>query len=220
MLGRGLPKHAHCHDFSTLPAALHNSILKCDEQIRKDVYSNLIVCGGNSLFPRTSERLLSYVINEFEPTARKIISGLSVTERKWSGWVVSTEPSAPPLAPAPAPAPPFSPRRKDPSDPRLLTVVCVAPTRAARYSCGKLPCRSRPANPPLPLPCHMLPLAAPGVGLNWPALPWAGLAGCSRWRYTPAAVRSCCALVLCRVHFRSQLRCGSTGQSFRSTGRP
>lgn len=45
VLRRGLPAQHHCATFETLPTILNEAIMKCDEQHRKDIYSNLIVCG-------------------------------------------------------------------------------------------------------------------------------------------------------------------------------
>ena len=35
----------------------NNSIKKCDEDIRKDLYGNIVLSGGNTLFPEFAERM-------------------------------------------------------------------------------------------------------------------------------------------------------------------
>jgi len=40
-----------------------NSIMKCDADVRKDLYSNLIISGGSSMFGGLSERLSKEIIS-------------------------------------------------------------------------------------------------------------------------------------------------------------
>jgi hypothetical protein len=50
--------------------ALYSSIMKCDIDIRKDLYSNIVLSGGTSMFPgiadRISVRFLNFLMLKFE----------------------------------------------------------------------------------------------------------------------------------------------------------
>ena len=55
--------------------------------IRKDLFSNILVCGGNTLFPNFPERLQKQ-LNSSKMQARwKIISHQSNTEKKFASWI-------------------------------------------------------------------------------------------------------------------------------------
>ncbi|KAG9482260.1 hypothetical protein GDO78_011121 [Eleutherodactylus coqui] len=64
---------------------LHKSVMKCPIDIRRDLYSNIVLSGGTTLFPGLDERLLK----EME---RLVPSGVKVNvnlpeKRKYSVWV-------------------------------------------------------------------------------------------------------------------------------------
>nr|AAM77134.1 actin I [Opisthonecta henneguyi] len=78
----------------------YQSILKCDVDIRKDLYSNIVMSGGTTMFPGISERLSKEVtalapstmkIKVFAPEERKflvriggsILSSLSTFQTMW-----------------------------------------------------------------------------------------------------------------------------------------
>jgi len=50
---------------------LFQTIMKCDEEIRKDLYSNIVLAGGSTLFPRFAERLAAEIAS-LAPRAMKI----------------------------------------------------------------------------------------------------------------------------------------------------
>ena len=45
--------------------ALYSSIMKCDIDIRKDLYSNIVLSGGTSMFPGISDRMSVRILNLF-----------------------------------------------------------------------------------------------------------------------------------------------------------
>jgi len=46
--------------------ALYNGIMKCDIDIRKDLYSNIVLSGGTSMFPGLADRMhVSYFLSYF-----------------------------------------------------------------------------------------------------------------------------------------------------------
>jgi len=62
-----------------------NSIQKCDIDIRKDLYSNIVLSGGTTMFPGIEERL-TQEITKLAPKAAKI-KVKAPAERKFSVWI-------------------------------------------------------------------------------------------------------------------------------------
>eukprot|EP00955_Chlamydomonas_euryale_P056696 356529-Chlamydomonas_euryale.AAC.5 len=62
-----------------------NSIMKCDVDIRKDLYSNIVLSGGTTMFPGISERM-SKEITALAPSAMRI-KVVAPPERKYSVWI-------------------------------------------------------------------------------------------------------------------------------------
>jgi len=63
----------------------YNSIMKCDLDVRKDLYSNIVLSGGSTMFPGLSDRLLKEV-TALAPSTIKI-KVISPPERKYSVWM-------------------------------------------------------------------------------------------------------------------------------------
>eukprot|EP00743_Colponemidia_sp_Colp-15_P003099 GILK01003349.1.p1 GENE.GILK01003349.1~~GILK01003349.1.p1 ORF type:complete len:426 (-),score=47.17 GILK01003349.1:181-1458(-) len=65
-----------------------DSVSKCDLDIRREMYGNIIVTGGSSLFPGFVDRLQRELADVAPPTVKiKIIASNSSTERKFSSWI-------------------------------------------------------------------------------------------------------------------------------------
>lgn len=76
LLGKELPGF---HELS------YNSILKCDVDIRKDLYSNIVMSGGTTMFPGLPERL-NKEITALAPNTMKI-KVVAPSERKFLVWI-------------------------------------------------------------------------------------------------------------------------------------
>ena len=63
----------------------YQSILKCDVDIRKDLYSNIVMSGGTTMFPGIPERL-SKEVTALAPSTMKI-KVLAPNERKFLVWI-------------------------------------------------------------------------------------------------------------------------------------
>ena len=61
------------------------SILKCDSDIRKDLYGNIVIAGGTSMLKHLKERLQKEVI-ALAPSTMKI-NVFDPPERKFSSWM-------------------------------------------------------------------------------------------------------------------------------------
>jgi len=63
----------------------YNSIMKCDVDIRKDLYANTVMSGGTSMFPGIADRMQKE-ITALAPSTMKI-KIIAPPERKYSVWI-------------------------------------------------------------------------------------------------------------------------------------
>jgi actin beta/gamma 1 len=63
----------------------YNSIMKCDVDIRKDLYANTVLSGGTSMFPGIADRMQKE-IQHLAPSTMKI-KIIAPPERKYSVWI-------------------------------------------------------------------------------------------------------------------------------------
>jgi len=61
------------------------SIMKCDIDIRKDLYSNIVMSGGNTMFPDIDKRLTKEMASQAPPTLK--IRVVAPPKRKYSVWI-------------------------------------------------------------------------------------------------------------------------------------
>ena len=64
---------------------LYNSIMKCDVDIRKDLYRNIVLSGGTSMYPGISDRIEKEVTQLAPPTMT--VKVIAPPERKYSVWI-------------------------------------------------------------------------------------------------------------------------------------
>ena len=63
----------------------YKSILKCDQDIRKDLYKNIIISGGSVMYPGIAERLSKEMIALAPSTVKVKIAALA--ERRCLTWI-------------------------------------------------------------------------------------------------------------------------------------
>jgi len=63
----------------------YNSIMKCDVDIRRDLYSNIVMSGGTTMFPGIADRMKKEVTNKAPSTMS--IKIVAPPERKYSVWI-------------------------------------------------------------------------------------------------------------------------------------
>jgi len=63
----------------------YNSIMKCDVDIRKDLYANTVLSGGSTMFPGVSDRMQKEISALAPPTMK--IKIIAPPERKYSVWI-------------------------------------------------------------------------------------------------------------------------------------
>lgn len=62
-----------------------NSIMRCDVDIRKDLYGNIVMSGGSTLFPGIADRMTKEVTALAPPSMK--IKVIAPPERKYSVWI-------------------------------------------------------------------------------------------------------------------------------------
>lgn len=65
---------------------IHTAISKCDPDLRKDLYGNVILCGGNTCFPGIVDRL-NKEIRQLMPVSTQILMVVAPPDRKQSAWI-------------------------------------------------------------------------------------------------------------------------------------
>ena len=63
----------------------YNTIMKCDVDIRKDLYGNIVMSGGSTMYPGIQDRLTKEMVALAPPTMK--IKVVAPPERKYSVWI-------------------------------------------------------------------------------------------------------------------------------------
>ncbi|KAL9969357.1 hypothetical protein ACROYT_G021562 [Oculina patagonica] len=63
----------------------YNSIMKCDVDIRKDLYANTVLSGGSTMFPGIADRMQKEIAALAPPTMK--IKIIAPPERKYFAWI-------------------------------------------------------------------------------------------------------------------------------------
>jgi len=63
----------------------YNTIMKCDVDARKDLYGNVVLAGGSSMFPGIADRMQKELVNLAPGTMK--IKIIAPPERKYSVWI-------------------------------------------------------------------------------------------------------------------------------------
>jgi len=64
---------------------MFGTIMKCDVDIRKDLYANIVLSGGSTMYPGIAERLTKEMTTLAPPTMK--IKVVAPPERKYSVWI-------------------------------------------------------------------------------------------------------------------------------------
>ncbi|CAL4092943.1 unnamed protein product [Meganyctiphanes norvegica] len=64
---------------------VYKSIMKCDIDIRKDLYANIVMSGGSTMYPGVADRMQKEVTNMAPSTIK--IKIIAPPERKYSVWI-------------------------------------------------------------------------------------------------------------------------------------
>lgn len=74
--------------FTGIHQMVFEAITRCDMDIRKELYGNVVIAGGNTLFTGFSERLTKKLMDLTTQNMKvKLIASPSSIERKFSAWI-------------------------------------------------------------------------------------------------------------------------------------
>jgi len=65
--------------------ATNNSIMKCDKELHEDFYYNIILSGGNTMFPGFADRMTREITYLTPPTMK--VKVIDPPERRYSSWI-------------------------------------------------------------------------------------------------------------------------------------
>jgi len=68
-----------------IDATTYNSIMKCDVDIRKDLYGNVVMSGGTTMYPGIADRMQKEISAKAPPTMK--VKMIAPPERKYSVWI-------------------------------------------------------------------------------------------------------------------------------------
>merc|ERR1711962_924944 len=63
----------------------YNAVMKCDVDIRKDLYGNVVMSGGTTMYPGIADRMQKEITSLAPPTMK--IKIIAPPERKYSVWI-------------------------------------------------------------------------------------------------------------------------------------
>ena len=63
----------------------YKSIMKCDLDIRRDLYSNIVLSGGTTMYPGIGERMTKELVSRAPPSIK--VKVVAPPERKFSVWI-------------------------------------------------------------------------------------------------------------------------------------
>ena len=72
-------------DTAGIQEQTHNAIMKCNINIRKDLYDKCVLSGGTTMFPGIADRMQKE-ITALAPPATKV-NVIAPPERKYSAWL-------------------------------------------------------------------------------------------------------------------------------------
>jgi actin len=72
-------------DYDGVDKTLFASIMKCDIDVRRDLYANIVLSGGTAMFPGIAERVEKEMVGLAPPTMK--IKVIAPEERKYAVWV-------------------------------------------------------------------------------------------------------------------------------------
>ena len=73
------------HEGGGIHTTTYNAIMKCDVDVRKDLYGNIVMSGGTTMYPGISDRMQKE-ITALAPSTMKV-KIIAPPERKYSVWI-------------------------------------------------------------------------------------------------------------------------------------
>ena len=77
--------HMNGFEFDGIDQTIFDSIMKCDIDVRKDLYANIVLSGGTTMFEGLPERIEKEIIRLAPPTMKTKV--IAPPERKYASWI-------------------------------------------------------------------------------------------------------------------------------------
>jgi actin len=77
--------HFDGREYDGIDKTLFDSIMKCDIDVRKDLYANIVLSGGTTMFPGIAERIEKEVTALAPPTMK--VNAVAPDERQYYTWI-------------------------------------------------------------------------------------------------------------------------------------
>ena len=71
----------------SIPQICHDIIQKCDKNLQKELYNNIVLSGGNSMFKGLPERFTQELKKLVDKSMKNEIKVIASTWRKYSTWI-------------------------------------------------------------------------------------------------------------------------------------
>jgi actin beta/gamma 1 len=73
------------HKWGGVCGLFDSSIMRCDVEMREDLYANIVLSGGSTMFPGFADRMQKEITSLAPPTMK--INVIAPPERKYSAWI-------------------------------------------------------------------------------------------------------------------------------------
>ena len=74
--------------FQGIPQMVYDSVTKCEMDIRKELFNNIVLAGGNTLFNGFNDKLQTKLFDLTNQNQKiKIVASNSSIERRFSAWI-------------------------------------------------------------------------------------------------------------------------------------
>jgi actin-related protein len=77
--------HTMGYDFEGIHHAVFDSIMKCDPDLQKDLFANIVISGGSAMFPGLPERLEKEMIELAPPNTN--VNVITPLHRRYTAWI-------------------------------------------------------------------------------------------------------------------------------------
>ncbi|OHS93671.1 actin [Tritrichomonas foetus] len=77
--------HMNGYEMDGIDQTLFDSIMKCDIDVRKDLYANIVLSGGTTMYEGLPERIEKEIIRLAPPTMK--VKVVAPPERKYAVWI-------------------------------------------------------------------------------------------------------------------------------------
>ena len=79
--------HLVGNEWGGIPQLVYESIQQCDIELRRSLYSNILACGGSTLFSNFAGRLQKEMVTLTPAAVKSTVKVIAPPERRYIGWI-------------------------------------------------------------------------------------------------------------------------------------